>query len=69
MYTILMLGTTQSVLIRGVSFVQGCPYFSGVLIRVFYTIYITNIEKHMHFVETHTCLCYVQQTVFSRLDL
>ena len=27
MYTILMFGTAQAVLIRGVSLFQGCPYF------------------------------------------
>ena len=32
MYTILMIGTTQAVLIRGVSLFQRCPYFKGVLI-------------------------------------
>ena len=32
MYTILMFGTAQTVLIRGVSLFQGCPYFRGVLI-------------------------------------
>ena len=32
MYTILMFGTAQAVLIRGMSLFQGCPYFRGVLI-------------------------------------
>ena len=32
MYTILMFGTAQAVLIRGVSLFQGCPYFRGLLI-------------------------------------
>ena len=32
MYTILMFGTAQAVLIRGVPLFQGCPYFRGVLI-------------------------------------
>ena len=32
MFTILMFGTAQAVLIREVSLFQGCPYFRGVLI-------------------------------------
>ena len=31
MYTILLFGTAQAVLIRGVSVLQGCLYFRGVM--------------------------------------